>query len=59
MGKLREKPSSKPILDKGADINLYVAVTAAGYVPGKYGDVRALDFVNHLWALDYENQVIS
>jgi len=63
-GQLREeteKPSAKPILDKGAGANLYVAVTAAGYVPGEYGDVKALenaeqDLVNRLRAFDYENQ---
>jgi hypothetical protein len=63
-GQLREeteKPSAKPILDKGAGANLYVAVTAAGYVPGEYGDVKALeqaeqDLVSRLRAFDYENQ---
>jgi hypothetical protein len=41
-----KKTSSKLILDKGAGINLY-------------GAVWVLDFVNHLWAFDYENQVTS
>ncbi|HEX6983611.1 MAG TPA: hypothetical protein VF181_12700 [Balneolaceae bacterium] len=58
-----EKDQAVPRLDKEAGADLFVTLSASGYIKGEYGSADAVEqakqwLINHVQDFDYENQTL-